>query len=60
MLKYILTILGTLAVLLGYYTNDYMVANNGSYIMSVWIPFLVTTIGIITLVGAWMMDKGAD
>jgi len=60
MLKYILMILGTLAVLLGYYTNDYMVANNGSYIMSVWIPFCVTTIGIIALAGAYIIDRSTD
>ena len=53
-------IVGTLAVLLGCYTNEYMVVNNGSYIMSVWIPFCVTTIGIIALVGAWIMDRGTD
>jgi len=57
MLKYILAILGTLAVLLGYYTNDYMVVNNGSYIMSVWIPFFATTIGIIALVGAYIIHR---
>ena len=60
MLKYTLMIVGTLAVLLGCYTNEYMVVNNGSYIMSVWIPFLITTIGIIALVGAWIMDKGTN
>ena len=60
MLKYILTILGILAVLLGYYTNDYMVVNNGGYIMSVWIPFFVTTIGIIALVGAYIIHRSTD
>jgi len=60
MLKYTLMILGILAVLLGCYTNEYMVVNNGSYIMSVWIPFLVTTIGIIALAGAYIIDRNTD
>ena len=60
MLKYALMIVGTLAVLLGCYTNEYMVVNNGSYIMSVWIPFFVTTIGIIALVGAYIIHRRID
>ena len=54
-IRYTLHVIGPVAVIAGFMTNDRMLQGDNSYLLSVWMPFGLTTIGIICFYAAYTM-----